>query len=153
MTADDRLEIHELLSRWAYGYDEADIDLMAGCFTPDAVLEMRRPDVNPAPVRGLPAIVEMLKTSLASRNDKRRHFTTNTFFESEGSDRAVAVSFLVVTRVAEGERPAVFLTGVYHDELVKERRWRIRHRVCDFDNAFPSQVARTLGGGAGEASC
>jgi 3-phenylpropionate/cinnamic acid dioxygenase small subunit len=132
MLPSDRQEIAELLARWAYAFDEKRIDMLEDCFIANATFEMRWPDHRVETHNGRPAILENFRKAFAERQGGRRHVTANTWLESESATAATAVSFLVVVRIAD-RAPAVHLTGVYRDEVVKEDRWRIKHRLLTFD--------------------
>jgi hypothetical protein len=139
MTISDRAEIKELLARWAYGFDEQVPELMVDCFTKDAVLVINRPDGTVGPIDGRDAIVRNFQASWVGRKQVRRHFITNTWFESEAENSATCLSFLMAVSIADNT-PSVFLTGIYRDDVVKEDRWRIKNRTITFDNTFPTVV-------------
>jgi 3-phenylpropionate/cinnamic acid dioxygenase small subunit len=130
----DRGQIYDVLSRYSWGYDENQLDVIGECFTPDAVFSMRIADGDLiGPFEGREAILGLMKTSLESQNDQRRHVTTNIFLESESEREAQVVSYLTLIAVADGKLN-VLSSGWYRDAFVLEGgAWRIRDRFLQLD--------------------
>ena len=86
MTA--RPDIENLLGKASWGYDEADVDLIASCFTEDARDEpAHRPRRRPVgPFEGRAAIRTLHADSMAAQTDQRRHNLSNLWFEKETDD-------------------------------------------------------------------
>lgn len=135
-TAEVRAEVEDLLARYALGYDEGDLELIAECFTADAVMSIEVAGAEPAgPFYGREAIIELVRATARSQSDRRRHVLTNLVLEHEG-DRARARSYLTLFAVADGELRAV-TTGDYDAELrVTEHGWRLTRLQVRLDLPF-----------------
>lgn len=134
LTADERLAVHDLVSRAAWGYDEARLDVVASCFAADAVMTVEVAGAGaPARVEGRDAIVALIRSSIESQNDQRRHVMSNVFLESDDAPAPVAISTLTLVVVANGTA-RVLSCGTYRDELVRDGdAWRIRRRDLRLD--------------------
>lgn len=137
MKASDKLEIHELLSRAAYYFDERKLDELADCFTRKATMLVRIAGVGDVgPFEGRDAIMKLMSDTLAAQTDVRRHVVSNFFFEAESKKSATVMSSLVVFSVENGKID-VIISGVYRDEVVcKDGKWRIHKRQLDLDLPF-----------------
>jgi hypothetical protein len=134
LTSDDRHHLHELVSRAAWGYDEARLDVVASCFATVAVMTVEVAGfAAPTRVEGRDAIVELIRASIESQGDQRRHVMSNVFIESDDAEEPVVVSTLTLVVVAEGQARIVSC-GTYRDVMVRdEGEWRIRRRDLKLD--------------------
>ncbi|WP_243787847.1 nuclear transport factor 2 family protein [Saccharopolyspora gloriosae] len=123
--AEVRAEIEDLLARYALGYDEGDLDLLADCFTTDAVMSIEIDGAESAgPFHGRDAIVDLVRETARSQSDRRRHVITNLVLEQAG-DQARARNYLTLFAVADGALRAI-ATGSYLSELRRtEQGWRL----------------------------
>ncbi len=137
MKSSDKLAIHELLSRAAYGFDQRKLDVLKQCFTVDASMLVNITGSGEVgPFEGREAIMQLMSDTLAAQTDVRRHVISNFFFEAEGNSAATVVSSLVVSSVENGEIN-VIISGIYRDEVViEDGDWRISHRHLDLDIPF-----------------
>ena len=136
LSALDKLEIHEVLGRWAYGYDERDVALMTACFAAEAQMTRR---INGGeligPFEGRDAVVELMTSSMAEQTDVRRHVTSNMFFLEE-DDQPLLVSNLTLL-ATENDNIQLLSAGVYRDRFAKEDgRWVILNRHLDLDRGY-----------------
>ena len=137
---EDRLEILDLLGRYAHAYDSGDRTALEQLFTEDAELRIVG-DVGqvPATMTGRGAIADGLIGKWTTiKPEQRRHVATNLVVLEQTDDTAHAASYFVLVATSGGP-PTVLSTGRYEDELVKEPdgRWRIRLRVAQPDSAVP----------------
>jgi hypothetical protein len=134
LSAGDKLAIHEVINRSAWSYDAARLDVLGDCFADDAKMSFRIAGGDSiGPYVGREAIVKLIRDSLDSQNDQRRHVISNVFFECEEMDGAVALSNLTLLAVAEGE-VRVLTTGIYRDVFVLQSgTWQIRERFLELD--------------------
>ena len=116
----DRLEIEELLNRYAWAIDSGDWDLLSRVFTEDAeadfssVGEYVDADARTA---GRDAIVAWLRHALAPFPDVL-HFLSNQQVELRG-DSARTLTYMHVLHLPMG--------GIYHGEAVRTPEgWRLR---------------------------
>lgn len=129
-----RGEIENLLNRYALAYDENDMGEMAACFTEDAVLTMRVQDGDlVGPFEGRDEIVRLMKDSLASQNDQRRHVTTNMVVRESDATAAKVVSYLTLIAAQDGTS-RLLSTARYDDELARvDGGWRFSRRHVALD--------------------
>lgn len=134
LAAGDRLELHELVGRAAWAYDEARLDVVEGCFAADAVMTVAVAGAGaPTRVEGRDAIVGLIRSSIESQSDQRRHVMSNVIFESDDAVTPVVVSTLTLVVVADGAA-RVLSCGTYRDEMAREGdAWRIRRRDLRLD--------------------
>jgi len=134
LSADDRLAMHEVVSRAAWAYDEARLDVVASCFATDAVMTVEIAGAGaPARIEGRDAIVGLIRSSIEGQNDQRRHVMSNVFFESDDAARPVVISTLTLVVVAAGTA-RVLSCGTYRDEMTRDGdAWRIRRRDLRLD--------------------
>ena len=137
MNSNEKLAIHELLYKSAYGYDSRTIDMLANCYAEEAVMTMRIADGELiGPFEGHKEIMKMMTGAMESQTDKRMHNISNVFFEKEGDEAATVLSSLTLTAVENGSIQ-LLTTGIYRDEVVKVGgSWKILKRHLDLDLPF-----------------
>ncbi len=124
----DRLEIDDLLTRYASALDARDWERFASCFLPDATLDY----TSAGGIRGrLPEVRAWLEKVMASF-PAGQHLVVNREIEIHGDTARCRSAFLnpmAVPDAAGGTR--LFVDGGhYHDRLVRTRDgWRIAERV------------------------
>lgn len=134
MEAADKLAIHEVLSRAAFGLDEQDLGIIEKCFSADASMLLHiagHDDVGP--FEGRDAIMKLMADSIAVQTDIRRHTISNIFFESGGDDAATVISTLTLFATEDGViKPLT--AGVYRDKMIKlDGGWFIADRDLVLD--------------------
>jgi 3-phenylpropionate/cinnamic acid dioxygenase small subunit len=136
LSVEQKLAIHELLSRSAYAYDERDMETLEGGFAAEACMSMRIAGGDLiGPFEGRPAILELMRNSMAQQSDVRRHVVSNIFFEEDGNN-PVAISNLTLIATLEG-KAEMLATGIYRDELTEDGGvWRILKRHVELDSAY-----------------
>ena len=134
MQAEQKLAIHELLSRVAYNLDEHRLDDLMACFSETASMTLRIAGGDlVGPFEGREGIRELMAGAMEEQTDTRRHVVSNIFFESEGESSARAVSNLSLFSTQDN-KISLITAGVYHDEVVKEgNQWLISTRHLDLD--------------------
>jgi 3-phenylpropionate/cinnamic acid dioxygenase small subunit len=137
MDTTNKQEITELLARSAYSLDQRQLEVLEDTFSQGAsfVIDIAGVDGEMS-FEGRDAIMGLMKDSMAQQSDQRRHVVTNVFFESEGDDRAMAISNVTITSVEHGAIRLV-TSGLYRDEVVREDgQWRIAGRRIELDMAY-----------------
>lgn len=124
----DRLEIVDLLHRYAAGLDRRDWELLASVFTEDGVADYSSLElgVNEGP----DTIVELCRGALGGL-DATQHIITNERIEIDG-DRARASCYFQAQHVFRGAPGGdnFIVAGTYEDELVRTTAgWRIERRT------------------------
>ena len=135
MTA--RAEFENLLGRASWGYDEADPDLIASCFTEQARMALRIGDRTEGtivgPFEGRDAIRALHADSMAAQSDQRRHNLSNVWIEKESADEATVVSNLTLLSIENGAI-RLLSSGWYRDQLVHaDGGWLIADRYLYLD--------------------
>ena len=134
MQAEQKLAIHELLSRAAYNLDQHQLDDLMACFSETASMTLRIAGGDlVGPFEGREGIRELMAGAMEEQTDTRRHVVSNIFFESEGDSGARAVSNLTLFST-QNDKISLVTAGVYHDEVVREGdQWLISTRHLDLD--------------------
>jgi 3-phenylpropionate/cinnamic acid dioxygenase small subunit len=129
LSADDRLDILELLGHYCRCIDTGRWDELPGLFAPDAV-------VDGGPIgqyQGADGIARMIAT-LKGLPLMMRHYVTNVRIEATADGARTHAYVLAQVGPKPGQLNAT--TGFYEDELVKrDGGWRIRKRAILLDMA------------------
>lgn len=123
----DRLEIQDLMVRYAHAVDSRDWKLFAGCFTGDAVIDY---SAFGGPRGGVEEVVDYLSTVLPMFT-ATQHLMANCAVELDG-DRATARTMCQNPMALPGEEGEYGLLSCglwYTDELVRTPEgWRLSDR-------------------------
>ncbi len=136
VSIEQKLAIHELLSRAAYAYDERDTGMLENCFAPEASFSMRIAGGDLiGPFEGREAIMGLFTSSMEEQSDVRRHIVSNIFFEDESAEVTV-ISNLTLVATENGEIQ-LLSAGVYRDVVLEESgTWRLVRRHLDLDKSY-----------------
>ncbi len=134
--ADDKLAIHELMARAAFGYDQRDVEMLSGCFAETAQMSIRIAGGDlVGPFNGRDEVMGLMTSSMEQQTDVRRHVISNLFFADEGSEPEV-VSNLTLLVIENGEIQ-LMSSGIYRDQVAKlDGRWQILRRHLDLDKGY-----------------
>ena len=131
----DRNDIENLLNSYSLAYDSNDMVLMEDCFTADAVFSMKITDNDPMSFETRDVIMKLMRDSLASQTDQRRHANSNLIVRSEGGVTKTT-NYLGLSAVENGEIK-LLSSGVYSNEIVEdEGKLRIRKMHLDLDRPY-----------------
>ena len=133
---EEKLEIHELLSRAAYAYDEREIGMLEACFAEQANFSMRIAGGDLiGPFESKSGIMDLMTGSMAEQTDVRRHVISNIFFEV-ANDKTVVISNLTLM-ATENDDILLLSSGVYRDQVIKENgQWCIANRYLELDKPY-----------------
>ena len=133
---EEKLEIHELLSRAAYAYDEREISMLEACFAEQANFSMRIAGGDLiGPFESKSGIMDLMTGSMAEQTDVRRHVISNIFFEV-ADDKTVVISNLTLM-ATENDDIQLLSSGVYRDQVIKENgQWCIASRYLELDKLY-----------------
>ena len=136
LTLEQKLEIHELLSKAAYAYDERDEQMLAESFAKDAQFTMRIAGGDLiGPFASRDGIMELMTNSMAEQSDVRRHIISNIFFDESG-EQPLAISNLTLV-ATENSEIQLLSAGVYRDTVVQEDgQWRVLNRHLELDKPY-----------------
>lgn len=136
LNVEEKLLIHELLARSAYGYDERDLELLASCFSEDAEMTMciAGGDVV-GPFKGRDQLRKMFENAMSGQQDVRRHVISNIFF-SELEGASVVYSNLTLLATENGDTRLI-TAGIYTDHVeFSQSEWVIKKRHLDLDSGY-----------------
>jgi hypothetical protein len=130
----DRSRIHELLSRFAWGSDQGDLEVLSACLTDGVLFSISRPDgFAVGPLDGKKSLLDHLKKDIENRSAQERYLVSNVYLEEEGNASATVVSYVTITTLSEGKSQLV-TTGWTRDKVMfEEGRWKISERRMEFD--------------------
>ena len=123
----DRLEIDDLLTRYATAVDTKDWDLYANCFTPDAFIDY----TAAGGIKGtLPEVRRWLAEVLPAF-PMTQHIVTNRAIVISGDTATCRSCFFNPMGLPDGASLMLFFDGgYYNDKLVRTADgWRIAERV------------------------
>lgn len=123
----DRLEITDVLYRYATALDTRDRDLLREVFVDDALFEI---GAGVGDFKGVDAIADVVLEFLGGL-EASQHIITNPVVGLDG-DRATSTCYLHAQHYMPDQRTGgntLEIGGTYHDELVRTSDgWRIEHR-------------------------
>jgi hypothetical protein len=123
----DQIAIVERMSRYAWGYDTGDFEMLRDSFTSDGSFSMYLEGAaEGGPYRGRDLIVEWMAGVKKTQSDQRRHSISNFLFDEMSVAQALIRCFLLVTAAQHGQ-VRVVTTGWYRVAMSKQTAtWRIR---------------------------
>lgn len=125
LSAEDKLDIHELMARYCHAIDFGDWAALPNIFSEDGGFEVAAMSLE---VEGLPALDAFFRKSL-EENPNIVHISTGTICDGDGQS-ATASSYLQIINRAEN---TLFAVGRYQDTLVNTNKgWRIQRREVVF---------------------
>ena len=137
---DVRAEIEDALYGYALAYDQADIEALVGCFTPDASFATNS---GAEAVVGADALRKFYAVTRGRRSElgqQPRHLVNNVRLVQQAGAEVVAVSYMVLIVTQADGSSGVECTGRYRDTLQRAGdRWLFAERVLTFDTV-PSSV-------------
>ena len=133
---EEKLEIHELLSRAAYAYDEREVGMLGACFVEQASFSMRIGGGDLiGPFESKSDIMGLMTGSMSEQTDVRRHVISNIFFEVADGD-IVVISNLTLMATENGDIQ-LLSSGIYRDQVIKENgQWCISNRYLELDKPY-----------------
>ena len=112
----DKIEIHELLARYARGVDSKNWDIWKAVFTPDATIDYSSAG---AVVGSRDEVAAWLEQGLSSV-PMTQHFISNIEVDLQG-DRAHARAMFFNPMLLPGMSEQSYCGGYYHHDLVRTR--------------------------------
>jgi SnoaL-like domain len=135
----DRVALIDRMYRYAWSFDERQLEMLADCFTVDATWEANFMGTSSiGPFIGHAEVVTFMSSFWPNQMDQRRHMIMNPLIEDQGEEEATVLTYhlLVSTTVASGVVPVT--TGFYRVRMAKspDGIWRIKHLVAGYDVPF-----------------
>ncbi len=128
---EDRLEIHDILNRYALMVDRREWKRMDDIFSSDATIDYRSTGGEQGPYRD---VLAWLDRALAPW-PINLHYITNIVLDlDKNGDRGKSTCYFhapMGRETADGKQEIITNCGYYEDDLVRtENGWRIQHRHC-----------------------
>lgn len=140
----DRIEIDDLLTRYAMALDGRDWEAWAACFTPDAHIDY----TAAGGIKGSLAEVKAWLETVMVNFPMTQHMVTNKAIALDGDTATCRSALLNPMGLPDGDGMMVWLEGGYYaDRLVRTPAgWRIAERVEQptFSTRRHRLIARTL---------
>jgi ketosteroid isomerase-like protein len=134
LTVEDRLDIAELIARFAHCSDYGDWDGLASLYRDDVVTEM---DGQTIRYTGIAEQVAHARESDAQAQGKNRHYNFNLMIETDGDTIKARYAFMNVNAGRAPMSAKIVVTGRMSDTVVKTPQgWKIAHRHVSFDQSF-----------------
>ncbi|WVT78169.1 nuclear transport factor 2 family protein (plasmid) [Sinorhizobium chiapasense] len=136
--AADRQLIMEVVARYAFGYDEAEFDLIGEAFTTGATSKgvWSTGSVAWGPMRGREEIVSVLSAMRKGQLDQPRHIITNFHFTKQ-TDSSASARFYLALNSTVGDKCSIVSAGKYDAEFVKDAGiWRLSRLDALLDRSY-----------------
>lgn len=127
ISADDRIAINDLLMEYAWANDSADVELLVGLFTADAVLVLsdgHRYETSDG--------IRRFATEHGSQPGRagRQHLVQQVLFKPRPEGCALRSYWMVVQSLVAANSKFIRALGYYDDVVVKQGgRWRFKQRI------------------------
>lgn len=133
----NRLLVMERLYRYGWAVDERRDDLLADCFTENAVWDAVSMGVDEiGPFTGREAVVKFLTGFQSVEDDQRRHIFTNVLVDGLTTTSAVVHAYFMLTASRNAFMTPVTV-GPYRVQMLKQEDvWRIEHMTGGFDSSM-----------------
>lgn len=133
----DRSLICERIARYCWAYDERRHELLAECFTEDAVWEGNvLGQIQIGPFEGRERIVQWLTEFWPHQKDQRRHMILNTIVEEQSAETALTLSYLLLM-ASTGDTASIESMGFYRTAYrQRSGHWYISRLTAGFDKPF-----------------
>lgn len=134
----DRIHIADRIFRYAWGFDERNLDGIGECFTEDGIWEgWIEGTTQVGPFNGRAAIRQFMGDFFPHQVDQRRHIFTNVLIDDYDGTSATAHAYLLLMGSTQGESVPVTV-GPYRFDLIKDHDgvWRLTHLRGGWDSPF-----------------
>jgi uncharacterized protein (TIGR02246 family) len=132
LSTQDRLDIMDLVARYAECVDSGDAEGYAKLFTPDGVVEHSAGSVaGHEEIRSW--VATLAKDDRVGKNSRLKHIMGLPVIRGDG-ERATARTYVTIPRHMDSGEIVIRLAGTYFDECVKQDgAWLFAKRVIDLD--------------------
>ncbi len=132
----DRAAIEDLANRYSLAYDTADLETMETVFTEDATFSMVIAGGDKMSFGPRDAIMKLMRDSMASQTDQRRHVNSNLIVEG-AEDGVIRTKHYLSLFATENGEISILTAGLYSSEIVEEGgSLRFRSLHLDLDKAY-----------------
>jgi ketosteroid isomerase-like protein len=142
---DARQAMQEVIHRYCWAFDERRPNLLAECFTEDAVWEASvMGETRVGPFVGQAEVQEWLSRFWSHQRDQRRHLILNFILEDLQDDRGTALAYLLLLGSSDATS-RMETSGFYRLSYRREQDgWRIEHLQAGFDSPFWTMDVRDM---------
>ncbi len=134
----DRLLITDRVYRYAWGFDERNLEGIGECFTEGGIWEgWVEGTAHVGPFNGRAAIEKFMGDFFPKQKDQRRHVFTNILIDDYTGTSATVHAYLLLMGSTQGDSVPVTV-GPYRLDIVKEQdgAWRIAQLRGGWDSPF-----------------
>lgn len=126
---EDRENLRELMTRYAFLIDTGQSEEWADCFTLDGCFEVQRPDGDTRILRGRDQLVAFAQ-SRPSKETPDKHFTSQVSVVIDGDSATSHCYFALLSDIRND--PSLVFYGQYHDEFIRgaDGDWRFSSRLA-----------------------
>lgn len=133
ITLEDKINIGELVARFAHCSDYCDWDALATLYTPEVETEMEGVTLR---FRGIDEQIAHAKVSAEHAQGKNRHFNFNLMIHQSGNETIAEYMFMNVNAGHGAMDAKIVVTGRMRDTVVKTAEgWKIARRLVRFDQS------------------
>lgn len=132
-------EIVDTIQRYSTAIDDGLDEEWLDCFTSDGVFEVKTRIGVAFEVRGHDALRPFIAGHTKAPHRWHKHLTAAYRIQINGDGATVQSTVLRIDSDDDGV-PKVWVFGRYQDSLVREERWRFRHRTISLEGIHPTQV-------------
>lgn len=130
-----RNAIEDTIIRYAWAYDENEIDAAVDVFLDGATLEVANSGLAPAVGKeAIRAFLADAREGRAARGEQPRHLVNNVRILEVGAGRATVLSYMTLMVTDADGSARVDCAGTYLDSLVAvDEGWKLENRRISFD--------------------
>lgn len=124
----DRIEIEDVLTRYAWSIDSQEFDGLDDVFTPDAFVDY----TSAGGIKGQYPEIKAWLSQVLPHFPAYQHFVTNRDIRIDGDTATSRAAFYnpMGQAAGDGTLSFFFIGGEYHDQLVRTPAgWRIKERI------------------------
>jgi SnoaL-like domain len=143
MSLKDKMDILEVIARYAYTYDGRDADGFAQLFTEEGIFEVipaggSQPELRLASRTAIHAWASQRHRQVV-KEIQDRHYQSGTLFDVLTEEHAQTRTMVLITHQGVHDpTPHPVLSGVYHDHWHKTQHgWQITQRTLRHDHHTP----------------
>lgn len=145
ITPPGRRRIEDLLARYAWAFDVADMDTVGDCLTEDATFTIEIARAGRIVTRRgrlniVTAFATTARSTATASGTPLRHVVTNVAWDPIDGDHAVASSYMPTFRIDESGLRPVSLSRCVDQVVLQDGGWRFEARRLIFDTPMSTDT-------------
>ena len=135
----DRLAIIDRMYRYAWSFDERQLEMLTDCFAKDATWEAHLTGTSTiGPFVGRVVVVAFMSSCWADQLVQRRHLIMNAVVEDQSADEATLLTYHLLVSTTKDTGVVPVTTGFYRVRMNKSAKghWRIHSLIAGYDVPF-----------------